>query len=177
MQNEMSIEYHNHYADGCHKRANNLDATQTFGLVKQGDKGRGEQRAHTHDEGCVRGGGVVHRAVLGEEIKRAARDAQSHHKQLVPDGCRHQTKRFLRQREAEQQNVCDDETDGEDVGCRETAQQQQFSEDERGAPDDHYYKGHQVIKERGRPPLPPRRGEICFRSHLWGRFGWLDACF
>ena len=49
------------------------------------------------------------------------------------------------QRESQQQHIGNDETEGEDLGSRQTAEQQELREHKGGAPDGHHQKGHGMI--------------------------------
>ena len=147
MEHEMAIEHDDGHAQGCHQRAYRLRAVQALRLVEDGDMSGGQEGRETDDERGVGCGGIVHRRVLREEIERASRDPEGQHHQLVAPGSREPAEGVsaLPQRVGEQEDVGDDEAKCENLGRRQTTEQQQLGEDERASPNCHYRKGYQMI--------------------------------
>ena len=160
MEHEMAVEHDNDDSDGCQHRAEHLRRTQSLRLIKTTDERSGEKRSQADDERGVGRGRVVHRLVFGEKIQRTARNAEPDHQQFVfPVVCQPPKTSFLPlgKRKRQEQHVGNDESQGENLGRRQSGNQQQLRIDKSAAPDDDRQESRDVTQDF---PIQLHKSEI-----------------
>lgn len=148
MKHETPIEHHDRHTDGSQQRARHLHGSQSFRLVEKANQCRGEDGAKADDERGVRGCGMVHRLILGQEIERATRYAKPHHPQFVTPcpALDAESIAFGYQVEGKQQDIGNGEAECEYLRRAQAVEQQQLGIDEGGAPDGYHQERHNMVE-------------------------------
>ena len=73
VEHKMTVHYHHDNTQCRHNGAKGLPAIKALGFIESTDNGRGKQGAQANDDAGVGGCGVVHGAILGEEVERSAK--------------------------------------------------------------------------------------------------------
>ena len=146
MEHKATIHHHYHNACCCQKGAKGLHTIKALRLIDKAYQGGGKQWTETDDDGGIGSGGVVHGAILGEEIERTAHYTQHGQKQLVAPRCGKQTAALIYGIDQEQ-HVGDGETEHKYLCCGHAAKEQQLGENESRAPDGCHQERYYMIKE------------------------------
>ena len=160
MEHEMTVEHDDDDTDGSQHRAKHLRRTQPFRFVETTDERSGEKRSQADDERGVGRGRVVHRLVFGEKIQRTARNAESDHQQFILPVVGQPSKAPfppLGKRKRQEQHIGNDESQGENLGRRQSGEQQQFRIDKSAAPDDDRQESRDVTQDF---PIQLHKSEI-----------------